>query len=307
MANTLQPGFVPCFQASLLPCPATCGLIQCMSDDMYAPAPDYFITSRGYKLAYHALPPAASGMPTIVFCGGFRSDMTGTKAVFLQTLCQRQGYGFIRFDYFGHGASDGPFTDGTLSRWVADTADIITAHTTGPLILVGSSMGGWVGLRLMLDHPALAARILHFIGIAAAPDFTKALMRPAFTAAQQEMLAKTGQIIEHSPYAPDDPMVITRALLDDGDALSLLEQEWELATPMTLLQGRQDPDVPWHWPHRIITAFPKAAVTLHMIPDGDHRLSRPADLTLLEEAVISGVYTLCARLSAQTHGSTGSP
>lgn len=254
-------------------------------------APSFLPTSRGYQLAYRLTPPKQPNAPYVVFCGGFKSDMTGTKATTLEEACQRAGLGYIRFDYSGHGQSGCDFVDCTLSQWLADTADIIALTGDAPLVLVGSSMGGWVALRLLIGSTeTIKNRIRAFVGIAAAPDFTRDLMIPSFTPAQLNELARTDRIIVPSVYEPDTDLILTRALLDDGDINCLLDQTWDSTVPMTLLQGRLDTDVPWHWPQRIAQAFPKANITLHLIADGDHRLSQPEQLGLLGAVVTSCAY-----------------
>lgn len=251
------------------------------------PVPSYLKTDRGYDLAYN-LSPGRENAPVVVFCGGFRSDMGGTKAMYLEETCQRAGLGFLRFDYSGHGQSGGVFAECLLSQWLQDAADVIALTGNADLVLVGSSMGGWVALRYLLANPD---RIKAFIGIAAAPDFTRDLMAPSFTPAQKAELAAKNYLTVTSPYEPDESYILTQGLLDDGDALCLLDQTWEVAVPMYLLQGRRDREVPWHWPQRIANAFPEADVQISYIAQGDHRLSRPEDLGRLGALVTSCAYT----------------
>ena len=212
--------------------------------------------------------------------GGFASDMTGTKAVFLESHCRKRGQAFIRFDYFGHGASSGRFSEGTIGRWREDALTVIDRLTEGPQILVGSSMGGWIMLLAALSRPA---RVAGLVGIAAAPDFTEELMWNRMTAPIREQVMRTGEWHEPSRYGPDLP--ITRKLIEEGRHHLLLGQPIPVDCPVRLLQGMEDPDVPWRWAVRIAERLTGTDVAVTLIKDGDHRLSRPQDLARLATVI----------------------
>ncbi|WP_043833595.1 alpha/beta hydrolase [Muricoccus aerilatus] len=230
--------------------------------------------SDGTPLAWAALP--GSG-PTVVFLGGFRSDMEGTKALHLRDACAARGRAFLRLDYSGHGASGGDFEAGTIGTWAEDAALVIEARAPGPLVLVGSSMGGWIAL--LLARRLGEARVRGLIGLAAAPDFTEALIRPALTEEHRATLERDGVLRAPSEYG--EPIPITRRLLEEGVAHLLLPGPIPYTGPVRLLQGMADPDVPWAHALRLVEALPGPDVELTLIKDGDHRLSRPQDLALL--------------------------
>jgi hypothetical protein len=216
--------------------------------------------------------------PGVVFLGGFNSDMTGSKAEFLAGWCEARGTPFLRFDYSGHGASGGRFVDGTIGRWAEDAARVVAALTDGPQVLVGSSMGGWIALLLARR---MAVRAL--VGIAPAPDFTEDLMWADLTPEQRATIERDG--LWHRPSEYGDPYPITRALIEDGRNHLLLRAPIALGAPLRILQGQQDPDVPWRHALRIAEAVTGGDVRIHLIKDGDHRLSRPQDLALLGETL----------------------
>jgi pimeloyl-ACP methyl ester carboxylesterase len=226
--------------------------------------------------------------PVVVFCPGFASDMGGTKAMRLWAQAKAQGQAMLRFDYSGHGASGGAFTEGSIGDWTADAAHVIAAVVPGrEVLLVGSSMGGWIALLLAR---ALAPRVAGLLLIAPAPDFTELLMKPAFTPAQQEALARDGLILAPSQYG--DPTPITAKLLDDGAHHLLLNAPIPIACPVHILHGMQDPDVPWELSLRLTERLETPDVRLIYVKDGDHRLSREEDLHLLEQslaALLAGV------------------
>lgn len=218
--------------------------------------------------------------PTVVFLPGFRSDMEGTKAVALDAWAERSGHALLRFDYAGHGASGGAFEDGTIGRWAEDAATVLTRLTEGRVVLVGSSMGGWIALLLARRFPE---RLAGLVGIAAAPDFTEKLMWPAFSFEQRAALMAQGRIELPSEYGTPTP--VTRALIEDGRQQQVLETPLPIAAPVRLLQGQRDPDVPWQLALRVADHIQGDDVRVHLIKDGDHRLSRPADLALLSATV----------------------
>ncbi len=218
--------------------------------------------------------------PGVIFLPGYRSDMQGSKAIALRDHCAARGRAFLRFDYSGHGESAGHFEDGTIGQWTADAIAVLDALTEGPQVLVGSSMGGWIALLMARARPD---RIAAFIGIAPAPDFTETLMWPAFTEAQRAEITTRGVI--HLPSQYGDPTPVTRALIEDGARQSVLKAPLPLPCPVRILQGMRDPDVPWQHALRLVETIQADDVRLHLVKDGDHRLSRPQDLVLLAETL----------------------
>lgn len=229
-------------------------------------------------IAYDAVAGAA---PTVVFLGGLRSDMTGTKATFLRSWCEGRGRAFLRFDYTGHGASAGRFEDGTIGAWTADALAVIGAVTAGPLILVGSSMGGWVMLEVAL---AIPGRMAALVGIAAAPDFTEDLIWTRLDADQRLSLEREGAITLANPYDPAGYR-IGRALIEEGRARLRLRAPIPIAAPARLLHGQRDAEVPWQTALRLAERLTAEDVRVTLVKDGDHRLSRGSDLALLAETL----------------------
>jgi pimeloyl-ACP methyl ester carboxylesterase len=245
-------------------------------------------TEHGVLLAYRRRPLARRTQnggsvvfPTVVFLGGFKSDMTGGKATALDAFCNARGFGFLRFDYSGHGASTGDFLDGTISRWTVDALAVIDKLTEGPLILVGSSMGGWIMLLAALQR---RARIRGLVGIAAAPDFTEELIWRGLSDSDQHRIMTQGRLEQPSEYS-DTPYVITRALIEDGRKHLLLGGAIDLDMPVRLLHGMADPDVPYRHALRVAERLASRDIRVTLVKDGDHRLSRPEDLALLCGAV----------------------
>lgn len=218
--------------------------------------------------------------PSVVFLPGFRSDMTGDKASALATFCTERDQSMLRFDYSGHGASGGRFEDGTISRWRDDALAVIDRLSDGPMILVGSSMGGWIALLAALARPD---RIAALIGIAGAPDFTEVLMWQAMTFAERATIVRDGVL--HAPSQYGEPYPITRALIEDGRSHLLLDAPIELDCPIRLLHGQSDPDVPWEMSLRVAERLTSRDVQVILVKDGDHRLSRPQDLALLRHTL----------------------
>jgi pimeloyl-ACP methyl ester carboxylesterase len=239
---------------------------------------DTFDRGDGVRLAY-AL--SQGNGPTVAFLPGFRSDMTGDKAAHLARFCAARGQAMLRFDYSGHGASGGRFEDGDIGRWTADTLALIDALTQGPLVLVGSSMGGWIALLAALARPG---RVAGLVGIAAAPDFTERLMWQAMAPTEREQLMRDGVL--HVPTQYGEPYPITRRLIEDGRTRLLLDAPIALDCPVRLLHGQRDPDVPWEISLRVAERLTGADVQVTLVKDGDHRLSRPQDLALLERMVL---------------------
>lgn len=215
--------------------------------------------------------------PTFVWLGGFGSDMSGTKAQALAEWAAATGRAFLRFDYSGHGRSGGAFADGTISRWLADTLAVIDAQTRGPLVLVGSSMGGWIALLAARARPERVAALLL---IAPAPDFTETLMWDSFSDAVKAEILETGRWARPSQYDPA-PQIVTRALIEDGRRHLLLNTPIPFAVPVRIIQGLADPDVPWSHAVKLVERLECPDLTLTLVKDGDHRLSRPQDLARL--------------------------
>ncbi|MEM7507878.1 MAG: alpha/beta hydrolase [Pseudomonadota bacterium] len=242
-------------------------------------APDQLQRAGKGALAYHRLKAQGDGskLPGVVFLGGFRSDMTGTKAQWIETWCRERGRAFLRFDYSGHGQSDGDFLEGCIGDWAADAADAVEALTEGPQILVGSSMGGWISLLLARRMPE---RIAGLIGIAAAPDFTEDSMWAGFGAQHRETLEEEGQVALPSDYS-DDPYIITRRLIEDGRENLVLRDPLALPFPVRLLQGTADTDVEVSVALRLIEHLDSPDARLTLVKDADHRFSEPRELALI--------------------------
>jgi len=244
---------------------------------------DFLQRTHAPALAFSRFQPEKPVGPTVVFLGGFRSDMQGSKALFLDEACRLRGQPFIRFDYRGHGRSGGTFEEGTIGLWFQDALTVIDQLTSGPLVLVGSSMGGWISLLVARARPE---RIRGLVGIAAAPDFTKD-MEAQMTAEQKAILRQDGVLCIPNHYS-DEPYVITRALIEDGPAHFLLEKPLALRLPVRLVQGMKDDDVPWQTAFRIKSALHDGGsedVEILLVEEGNHRLSRPEDLMLIDAQV----------------------
>jgi pimeloyl-ACP methyl ester carboxylesterase len=231
----------------------------------------------GVELAWSKL---GGRSPTVVFLPGYGSDMTGDKAMALAAFCERRGQAMLLFDYSGHGASGGRFEDGTIGIWSSDALIAIDRMSEGPLVLIGSSMGGWIALLAAL---ARRERVVGLVGIAAAPDFTDMLMWPGLSFEQRAALMEHGII--HRPSRYGDPMPITRALIEDGRNHLVLTGLVPLDCPVRLLHGQADPDVPWDMALRIANELTGNDVQVILVKDGDHRLSRPQDLALLRRTL----------------------
>ncbi len=224
--------------------------------------------------------------PGIVWLGGFRSDMLGTKAETLHDWAQENDHGFCRHDYSGHGESSGVFAEGTISRWVIQSLAVFRERTVGPQILVGSSMGAWIALRMVqeLRKAGQGERIAGLLLLAPAPDFTSELMEPELTDEQKRDLAERGFFEEHSEYSPE-PNIYTRALFEDGAANRVMVGQIETHCPVHILQGMADSDVPYQHALKLVEHLPADDVTVSLIRDGDHRLSRPQDLAMMISAL----------------------
>jgi pimeloyl-ACP methyl ester carboxylesterase len=237
---------------------------------------EQIITPQGRRIAYHLLDGAG---PVVVFLGGFRSDMSGTKALWLQDWARATGRAFVRFDYSGHGVSGGRFEDGCIGDWAEDAAAVLDL-ANGPAVLVGSSMGGWISLLLARAAPA---RVAGLVTIAAAPDFTEDGMWGGFDAATRARLMDEGQVALPSEYG--DPYVITRRLIVDGRRHLVLRSPLDLPFPVRFLQGTADRDVDQAVALRLLAHATGPDVRLTLVKGADHRFSTPECLRLIASAV----------------------
>lgn len=235
----------------------------------------YFTSPEGRRLAFRHNP-ASTGKLTFVWMCGFKSDISGTKVLRLEDWANRTGHGFLAFDYSGHGESDGAFEDGTVSQWRDDALAAIDSQTDGPLVIVGSSMGGWMALLAALARPD---HVKGLVLIAPAPDFTEKLMWPEFSPEAQAEIMEQGFTLRPSDY--DEPYTITRALIEDGRQWQILDKPIGFDGPVRILQGMQDADVPWTHAARLVDALTASDLTITLIKDGDHRLSREQDIARL--------------------------
>jgi pimeloyl-ACP methyl ester carboxylesterase len=226
--------------------------------------------------------------PGLFWLSGYKSDMTGTKAKALAAWAADKRRACIRFDYSGHGESGGTFTDGTIGRWLADALAVFDACCRGPQILIGSSMGGWLALLMVRalrqrSQPATAS-IAGLVLIAPAVDFTEELMWKRFTPAIKQELEQSGVWQRPSDYSPE-PYLVTRQLIEEGRGHLLLGGMIETGCPVRILQGVEDPDVPWRHAVELVSRLASDDVVLTLVKDGDHRLSRPEDIERLMRAV----------------------
>jgi pimeloyl-ACP methyl ester carboxylesterase len=234
----------------------------------------------GEHIAYQHLP--GSG-PGILFLSGFNSNMQGDKAMALDAWCRDQGRQYTRFDYQGHGDSSGRFEDGTIGRWIEDGLAVLDEVTSGPQLLVGSSMGGWIMLHLALARPD---RVCGLVGIAAAPDFTESMAKGGLSPEQLLQLELSGYCEIDNCYDDGEPYHIARALLDEGRQHCLLQRdEIAIEQPVRLLHGQCDADVPWKTSLLLAEKVASANVEIELVKDGDHRLSRPHDLERLKRTI----------------------
>jgi len=255
-----------------------------MSDEISKSADSPSVRSQiltrpdGATIAYRRSPGKSPG---VMFLGGFRSDMTGTKATALEAMCRERKRAFVRFDYFGHGESSGDFTDGTIGRWTEDAIGVLDQVTEGPQVLVGSSMGGWIMLLAALAQPG---RVAALVGIAAAPDFTETLMWERYPPEIRAKLERDGVHYEPSEY-DDGPTPITMKLITEARTHLLLDRSIAIHCPVRLIHGMRDEAVPWGHSLLIRDVLLAHRVTLTLIKDGDHRLSRDNDLRLIGRIV----------------------
>lgn len=237
----------------------------------------YLTTKQGRKLAYHR---TERHGPWVVFLGGLKSDMQGTKAVYLEEWARKEGRAFLRFDYSGHGESSGVFTDGCIGDWAEDTAEAVAGLTEGPIIPVGSSMGGWQALLLARAQPE---RIAGLVTIAAAPDFTEDGYWASFTDAQKAQLEEVGQVELPSDYM--EPYVITKRMIEDGRTRLVLRAPLDLPFPVRFLQGTADTAVSVETAVRLLDHASGPDMRLQLIKDADHRFSDGPCLDLIVQAL----------------------
>jgi pimeloyl-ACP methyl ester carboxylesterase len=226
------------------------------------------------------------GAPGLFWLGGFHSDMQGTKAIALDAWAAEHDRACVRFDYSGHGESGGDFIDGTIGRWLEESVAVFEQFCAGPQVVIGSSMGGWMALLLAREiakRPENSASLAGLVLIAPAPDFTEQLMWNGFSPEIQQEIQTKGVWLRQSQYG--DPYPITRALIEEGRNHLLLGSAINVGCPVRILQGAQDPDVPWRHAFALAHRLPSDDVVLTMIQDGDHRLSRPQDIARIIAAV----------------------
>jgi pimeloyl-ACP methyl ester carboxylesterase len=241
-----------------------------------------YLEHDGMRLAYRRTT-GRQGRAAIVWLGGFHSDMQGEKATSLHAAAEQAGRTFVRFDYLGHGESGGRFEEGTIGRWRSDALAIIDQLTEGPLVLVGSSMGGWMSLLVALARPDRARAL---VLLAPAPDFTDKLMWRSFTDEQKRQITEEGRWMRPSSYDPAG-YPITRALIEEGRTWNVMDAGIPFNGPVRILQGGLDEDVPWSYSQRLVQRLRSPDVTWTLIKDGDHRLSRPQDIERMVDVVLS--------------------
>ena len=239
---------------------------------------EFLETPQGRRIAYDR---SAGQRPGVVFLGGFKSDMAGTKALFLQDWARARGQAFLRFDYSGHGESSGAFEDGAIGDWAQDAMAAIAALTDGPQVLVGSSMGGWISLLVAREMPE---RLAGLVTIAAAPDFTEDGMWAGFSDTERAILMRDGRLEQPSEYS-DDPYVITRRLIEDGRDHLVLRAPLGLPFPVRMLQGTDDVDVPMAWALRLLDHATGDDMRLTLVKGADHRFSTPECLAMMVGAI----------------------
>ena len=237
----------------------------------------FFDSPEGRRIAYHK---SGTKGPTVVFLGGLKSDMEGTKAVHLEAWAQKRDQSFLRFDYSGHGESSGTFEEGCIGDWHQDTLAAVDALTTGPLIVVGSSMGGWQALLLAR---AIPERIAGMVTIAAAPDFTEDSYWAGFSEEQKQALDTVGYVELPSDYM--EPYVITRRMIQDGRENLVLRAPLELPFPVRMLQGTEDTAVETSVALRLLKHAEGEDIRLTLVKGADHRFSNEDCLNLIEKSV----------------------
>jgi len=238
--------------------------------------PNFIQSKDGLSIAFNYLPGSS---PAVMFMPGFFSHMQGTKALWLEKCCRERGQAYVRFDYRGHGESDGKFEDGTVSDWLNDTLLILDRVAPKPVIAVGSSMGGWIAFLAALSRPD---KIAGLMGIASSPDFTQSIYGERMSDAQRKEMDEKGFISSPSEYQ-EEPVIITRKLIEDGKKHLLLNREkLNLDIPVCLIHGKKDADVSWEKSFELQKKIGPDQCELILVPDGVHRLSRPQDLELID-------------------------
>ncbi|WP_375281041.1 alpha/beta fold hydrolase [Pseudooctadecabacter sp.] len=234
------------------------------------------VTDQGRDIAYHMTPGTG---PTVVFLGGLKSDMEGTKAIFLENWAKARGQAFVRFDYSGHGISGGEFTDGAIGDWFEDACAVL-GRIDGPVVLVGSSMGGWISL---LVARAMPDRVAGFVGIAAAPDFTEDGFWAGFDDVMRAKLMREGRVALPSDYG--EPYIITKRLIEEGRDRLVLRDPLKLACPVRLVMGTADTSVPVDWGTRLLDHLICDDARLTLVKGADHSFSAPECLPVIERAL----------------------
>jgi pimeloyl-ACP methyl ester carboxylesterase len=248
--------------------------------------PTFIALGQGSASRRIAVRARAGGSPGLFWLGGFKSDMMGTKAVALDAWAAERHRACVRFDYSGNGESGGDFIDGTIGRWLEESVAVFEQFCAGPQVVIGSSMGGWMALLLARElarRQANRASLAGLVLIAPAPDFTEELMWKRFSPQARQDIETRGVWLRPSEYG--EPYPITRALIEEGRRHLLLGSAIEVGCPVRILQGAQDPDVPWRHAFALAHRLPADDVVLTMIQDGDHRLSRPQDVARIIAAV----------------------
>jgi pimeloyl-ACP methyl ester carboxylesterase len=256
------------------------------NSDAFEQPPSFVVVGRDSAARSIAVRARAGGAPGLFWLGGFNSDMRGTKALALDAWAAEHDRACIRFDYSGHGESGGAFVDGTIGRWLEESVAVFEQFCTGPQVVIGSSMGGWIALLLARElarRPAGRASLAGLVLIAPAPDFTEELMWKGFSPEIRREIESRGVWLRPSAYG--EPYPITRALIEEGRSHLLLGSAIDVGCPVRILQGAQDPDVPWRHAFALADRLPSDDVVLTMIQDGDHRLSRPQDIARILAAV----------------------
>jgi pimeloyl-ACP methyl ester carboxylesterase len=251
--------------------------------------PSYVEVGNDHSMRRIAVRARKGAAPGLFWLGGFNSDMKGTKALALDAWAGERGRACVRFDYSGHGESGGTFGDGTIGRWLEESVAVFEQFCRGPQVVIGSSMGGWMALLLAreiakeIDKAATTASLAGLVLIAPAPDFTEELMWKGFSPEIRREIEQNGVWLRPSQYG--EPYPITRALIEEGRNHLLLGGSIAVGCPVRILQGAQDPDVPWRHAFALAQRLPAEDVVLTMIQDGDHRLSRPQDIARILAAV----------------------
>jgi pimeloyl-ACP methyl ester carboxylesterase len=256
------------------------------NSDASGPQPAFLEVGKDRAARSIAVRARPGGAPGLFWLGGFHSDMQGIKAIALDAWAAEQDRACVRFDYSGHGESGGDFIDGTIGRWLEDSVAVFEQFCAGPQVVIGSSMGGWMALLLareIANRPESRASLAGLVLIAPAPDFTEQLMWNGFSPEIQQEIQTQGFWLRPSQYG--DPYPITRALIEEGRNHLLLGSAINVGCPVRILQGAQDPDVPWRHAFALTQRLPSDDVVLTMIQDGDHRLSRPQDIARIIAAV----------------------